>query len=174
MKFSLFSRTIFTCLVLWFSCFGNAHPLRLSLCEIEYESKTQILTISLRLFLMDVNEALTFDPDNNELALGQANEVPEANQMLIDYLDEFFFVKVNDSKLELAFTNKRINGVGDNTALGLDLHYSNIKALESLEVKNAIFTDLFFDQNNIIYVHVNGDSKSLMLNKKTPIHKLVF
>ena len=46
--------------------------------------------------------------------------------------------------------------------------------LKSLEIKNAVFTDLFFDQNNIVYVHINGDSRSFMLNKKTPVHTLKF
>ena len=40
-------------------------------------------------------------------------------------------------------------------------------------IKNAVFTDLFFDQNNIIYVHVNGNSTSLMLTKH-PNPSLVF
>ena len=46
--------------------------------------------------------------------------------------------------------------------------------LESLEIKNNIFTDLFFDQNNIVYIHLDDESKSIMLNKKTAIHKLEF
>ena len=48
-------------------------------------------------------------------------------------------------------------------------------ALEkSLEIKNAVFTDLFFDQNNIVYVHVDKKSKSLMLDKKKSVHQLKF
>ena len=43
-----------------------------------------------------------------------------------------------------------------------------------MEVKNAVFTDLFFDQNNIVYVYINDNSTSLMLDKNTPTHRLVF
>ena len=50
----------------------------------------------------------------------------------------------------------------------------NNKSEKSLEIKNTVFTDLFFDQNNIVYVHANGESKSIMLNKKTAIHQLEF
>jgi hypothetical protein len=46
--------------------------------------------------------------------------------------------------------------------------------LKSIEIKNAVFTDLFFDQNNIVYVHVDKKSKSLMLDKKKSIHQLKF
>ena len=43
-----------------------------------------------------------------------------------------------------------------------------------MEIKNSVFTDLFFDQNNIVYIHIDGNSKSIMLNKKTDIHQIKF
>lgn len=152
---------------------ADAHPLRLSLCEIEYESENQLLTINLKLFLMDVNEALVFDPNNNELAFCQPNESAQADRLLLDYLNQFFYVKANGKKLELQIASKKLSGEGDNVALGIHFKYPQQSQLTSLEIKNAVFTDLFFDQSNIVYVHANGESKSLMLNKKTSIHKLV-
>ncbi|MEM7503214.1 MAG: DUF6702 family protein [Pseudomonadota bacterium] len=153
---------------------AESHPLRLSLTEIEYASDQQLVTISLRLFLMDVNEALVFDPESTELAFCQPNESPDAERLLLEYLDKFFHVKANGKRIDLEIKNKRLNGEGDNIALGILFEYGQQQPLTSLEVKNAVFTDLFFDQNNIVYVHVNGDSKSLMLNKKTPVHELTF
>ena len=78
-----------------------AHPLRLSLCEIEYTSSKQLLTINLKLFLTDVNEALVFDPYSKELAFCQPNESVKANQLLLDYLNQFFYVKANKKALDL-------------------------------------------------------------------------
>ena len=75
-------RRLAVCLVLLGLCVDiQAHPLKLSLCQVEYASTEKTLTIELRLFLMDVNEALVFDPDNNELGLGQPDEVPHAEGM---------------------------------------------------------------------------------------------
>lgn len=151
-----------------------AHPLRLSLCEIEYESASRTVTVSLRLFLMDINEALLFDPNNNELAFGQVDEAPEAEKLLLDYLNDFFYLKADGQRLELTVKSKRLSGEGDNVALGLLFEFPELASLSSLEIKNAVFTDLFYDQNNIVYVHIDNESKSLMLNKKTPIHTLNF
>lgn len=67
-----------------------------------------------------------------------------------------------------------LNGEGDNTALGLTFSYPSHEKITSLEIKNAVFTDLFFDQSNVVYVHVDDDSRSLMLNKKTPVHQLIY
>ncbi len=151
-----------------------SHPLRLSLCEIEYSEENQLLTINLKLFLMDVNEALVFDPNSTELAFCQPNESPNADQLLLDYLNQFFYVKANSARADLKIKGKRLSGEGDNVALGVLFEIKQVDPIESLEVKNAVFTDLFFDQNNIVYVHIGGESKSLMLNKKTSTHKLTF
>jgi len=150
------------------------HPLRLSLCEIEYSSIEQLLTINLKLFLMDVNEALVFDPNSKELAFCQPNESASAEQLLLNYLNNFFYIKMNGKKVALKIKSKRLSGKGDNVALWLLFEYRPDQNIKSLEIKNAIFTDLFFDQNNVIYVYVNEDSKSLMLNKKTTTHQLTF
>ncbi|MEM1262953.1 MAG: DUF6702 family protein [Pseudomonadota bacterium] len=152
----------------------EAHPLRLSLSEVEFISDQQLLTISLRLFLMDVNEALVFDPESTELAFCQPNESVHAVPMLLEYLDRFFYVKVNGEKIDLNIKSKQLNGEGINTALAVLFEHHQDQPIRALEVKNAVFTDLFFDQSNIVYVHIDGDSTSLMLNKKTPTHTLRF
>ncbi len=167
-------RKVFVLLVLSISVQAIAHPLRLSLCEIEYSSSKQLLTIHLKLFLTDVNEAIVFDPYSKELAFCQPNESAKANQLLLEYLNQFFYVKANKKLVALNIKSKKLSGEGENTALWVYFEVKHSPPMKSLEIKNAVFTDLFFDQNNIVYVHVNGDSKSLMLNKKTAVHELKF
>lgn len=164
----------FALILLLFAQTVEAHPLRLSLSEIEYSSQEKRLTISLRLFLMDVNEALVFDPESTELSFCQPNEAENAEAMLMDYLDRFFYVKANGQKLDLQIKDKKLHGEGINIALGVVFEVVQEEDLSSLEIKNAVFTDLFFDQSNIVYVYLDGESKSLLLNKKTPVHQLEF
>ena len=152
----------------------NAHPLRLSLSQIEYEAAEKSLSITLRLFLTDVNEALVFDPYSTQLSFCQANEAPEADRLLLEYLAQFFYVVINGETVALEIERKELSGQGDNTALGVTFVSYRAEELVSLEIKNAVFTDLFFDQSNIVYVYKNGNPTSLMLNKSTPIHKLEF
>lgn len=152
----------------------QAHPLRLSLCEIEYSADSNKITVNLKLFLQDVNEALVFDPDSDELAFCQSNESKNAESLLLKYLNQFFYLKVNQDQLKLNIKQKSLKGEGDNTALWVYFEYDYQKPIKTLEIKNAVFTDLFYDQNNIVYIHINKDSKSLMLNKQGPIHQLKF
>ncbi|MEP0356821.1 MAG: DUF6702 family protein [Paraglaciecola sp.] len=151
-----------------------AHPLRLSLSQIEYSSKDKQLSVSLRLFVMDVNEAIVFDPESKELNLGLPSESKNAERLLLQYLNQHFHIKVNGQVQPLNIKSKELHGEGINTALGLVFEFSNLQALTSLEIKNSVFTDLFFDQNNIVYLHIDGDSDSFMLSKDTPIHHLEF
>lgn len=152
----------------------QSHPLRLSLSEIEYASDEQRLTISLRLFLMDVNEALVFDPESTELRFCEPDESPNAEPMLMQYLSRFFHVKANGERVDLEIKSKKLDGEGINIALGVLFEVRQEPPLETLEIRNAVFTDLFFDQSNIVYVHVDGDTRSLMLSKDTPEHTLTF
>ena len=132
------------------------------------------MTVSLRLFLTDVNEALVFDPDNDELRLGREDEAPNAEALLIDYLNEFFYLEVNKTRVPIVVRSKVIGGTGQDTVLALLMEHSVTPPLQSLEIKNAVFTDLFFDQTNVVYIHRDDMSRSLMLNKKTPTSSLVF
>lgn len=167
-------RLLFVCIALGITTVSVAHPLRLSLCEIEYSSDKQLLTVNLKLFLTDVNEAIVFDPYSKELAFCQPNEAAKANQLLMDYVNQFFYVKANGKDIDLKIKSKKLSGENENTALWVYFEYKHPAPLRSMEIKNAVFTDLFFDQNNIVYVHVNGESKSMMLNKKTSVHRLKF
>ena len=153
---------------------GWAHPLRLSVSQIEYASDTAEITVSLRLFLTDVNEALVFDPENDQLRLGREDETPNAEALLIAYLNEFFYLKINEDEVPIVVDSKNIGGTGQDTVLELLIKYSVTPPLRSLEIKNAVFTDLFFDQTNVVYIHQDDRSRSLMLNKKTPTSTLVF
>ena len=69
---------------------------------------------------------------------------------------------------------KKLSGEGENTALWVYLENPVKGKFSSMEGKNAVFTDLFYDQNNIVYIHVNDESKSIMLNKETSTYELNF
>ena len=170
----VFFRSLCAALLLCSAALGQGHPLKLSLSQIEYSSESKTIQIDLRLFLMDVNEALTFDPESTELRFCEPDESPNANPLLMSYLNDFISFEANGQRIPIKLENKSIKGEGINTALQISFEYQQKEPLETLKIKNTVFTDLFFDQTNIIYVHINSDSTSLMLNKRTPSHTLTF
>ena len=170
----VFFRPLCAALLFCSAALGHGHPLKLSLSQIEYSSESNTIQIDLRLFLMDVNEALTFDPESTELRFCEPDESPNANPLLMSYLNDFISFEANGQRIPIKLENKSIKGEGINTALQISFEYQQKEPLETLKIKNTVFTDLFFDQTNIIYVHINSDSTSLMLNKRTPSHTLTF
>ena len=92
------------------------HPLRLSLCEVEYfKDKIGSLPLALKLFLTDVNEALVFDPNSTQLAFCMENEAENAEELLLNYLNSFFYVKLNSKRMPLSIRRKKLSGEGEKT-----------------------------------------------------------
>jgi hypothetical protein len=165
---------VMSVLMLWTGAPADTHPLKLSLCDIEYSSAQGLVQVSLRLFLTDINEALVFDPYSNELSLGQPNESPKADQILLNYLNGVFYVRVNGEMVALSIERKDLTGEGEDTVLWVYFEAQRVSELKSLEIRNAIFTDIFYGQNNIVYVHRDDQSKSLRLNGRNPVRQLNF
>ena len=157
-------------LFLFFNAPIAEHPLRLSLCEVEYDPSSLLVDVHLKLFLTDVNEALVFDPYSKELSFCQANEAANAEVLLQTYLERYFYLKVNGQKMPLHIHSKKLAGTGDNTTLGLHFKLQIKEQPKTVEVKNLVFTDLFFDQSNIVYLHIGKKPRSLMLNLESPVH----
>lgn len=151
-----------------------SQQLRFSQSDMEYSSDKQLLTFNLKLFLTDLNEALGLDPQSNELAFGESNESARANPVLLDYLNRFFYFKVNGEEMELKIKSKQLTGEGNNKTLEVYFEYQQSSPLISLEIKNAVFTELFSNQNNIIYLNLDKKSEVLVLNKKNHTRQLDF
>ena len=105
---------------------------------------------------------------------GAGKETQHAQRLSATLRTKRILAELAEKAHDYEIKAKKLKGEGINTALGVTFEYPQKAPLRSLKIKNAVFTDLFYDQTNIIYVHVNGDSSSLMLNKKTPTHTLIF
>ena len=132
--------------------------MRLSLCEIDYTPENKSLLIRLKLFLTDVNEALVFDPSNNELAFCQPNESARANKMLLDYLNTYFYLKINGLEIPLDIERKKLSGEGENTALWVYFEYNDIQPIHDLEIK-MLFLQIFFSIRTISFTYIMGESQ---------------
>ena len=146
---------------------SEAHPLRLSLCEIEHASESGRNQPAPIRYGRERSHRLR--SGQHGPSLGLPEEAPNAEALLMNYLNRFFEVRANGEKIDLRIQSKRLKGEGDNTALAVEFEHT----LDAPLAWNAVFT-VNFDQNNIVYVHVDDDSRSLMLSKNTPIAELAY
>ena len=132
---------------------GWAHPLRLSISQIEYASDTAEITVSLRLFLTDVNEALVFDPENDQLRLGREDETPNAEALLIAYLNEFFYLKINEDEVPIVVDSKNIGGTGQDTVLELLISTQSPLPCARLRLKMP-YLPIFFLTKPMLFISI--------------------
>ena len=72
---------------------------------------------------MDINEALTFDPESTELRFCEPDESPNANTLLMSYLNDFISIEANGQRIPIKLENKSLKGEGINTALQISIEY---------------------------------------------------
>lgn len=141
--------------------FANSyHAFFVTISEIEYNANAKSLEISIKIFTDDLEKAL-----NNRFG-GKANlntnqETAQTNSNLKSYLSEHFGIAVNGIAQSCQFVGKE----KEDDATWCYLEVTNVSNVASITVKNAILTELYESQNNIVHVKVRGTSKSMMLKR---------
>lgn len=141
--------------------FANSyHAFFVTISEIEYNANAKSIEISIKIFTDDLEKAL-----NNRFG-GKANlntnqETAQTNGNLKGYLSENFGISVNGIAQSCQFVGKE----KEDDATWCYLEVTNVSNVASITVKNAILTELYESQNNIVHVKVRGTSKSMMLKR---------
>lgn len=153
MKYKL----IFLLLILSLSSF-NTHKFYVSVTEIVHNEKAQSLQIISRVFTDDLEDLLQmrYDQDIKLLSKGDQGDVEKSLQ---NYLGRKFSIKIDGKSYKAEYLGKEYEN--DMTLLYLEV--PGIKSVNSVKVKNAVLTDLFEDQKNLVHVELKGKTKSLIL-----------
>lgn len=149
---------------LYFVIFNlQAHPFYVSVTQIDYKENS--LQITLKVFIEDLEMALQ-NSGQPKLFLGEEKENKNSNQIILNYLNDKFSIKVNKGDPEpYIFIGKET----EDDAVWIYLEVKRkVKRVSSLEVKNSIITEKYESQTNLVHTNINGAKKSLILNKMLP------
>jgi len=135
------------------------HKFYVSLTEIRYNAQTESFEVSMRIFPDDLDRALLVRTGIHT-QLASELEHKEADSLLMVYLLEDFTMVVNGEELTLNYLGKE----PESDAIWCYLESSKISIPESITVRNAILTEFFPDQVNIIQVYQGNWNKGLLLN----------
>ena len=162
-------RILFLLLIFSLSSFKKSHKFYVSVTEIEFNEEVQSLQIISRVFTDDLEALLQerYNPSIKLLSSGDEGEV-EAN--LNKYLGQKFEVQVNGKSYEMIYLGKEYED--DMTLLYLEV--PNVSSVKSVKIKNAVLTDLFSEQKNLVHVEVGGKTKSLILTGERDEDELIF
>lgn len=146
--------------VLLISAAWIMHEFYVSITELRYNANSERFEISMRIFPDDLDRALLARTGiHTQLATELEHDL--ADSLLMVYILEDFSLKVNGKDLELTYLGKE----PESDAIWCYLESSKIAVPETLSIRNAILTEYFPDQVNIIQAYHDKWNKGLMLDR---------
>jgi hypothetical protein len=134
----------------------------MAIYQINFAPEKKMLQITSRIFLDDLNNALS-KKYNKKVVLGTDKESEEDVNALKKYLAENFSIKVNGQTKAMNFLSKEI----DDDVLVCYLNCTAISKVTSLEIHNSVLVDWQSEQQNITHVTVLGNKKSVLFTDNT-------
>lgn len=147
----------------------QAHPFYVSICQIDFNSETHSLEISVKTFADDLILALEKE-GATKIYLGEEKENPATNKLIFNYLKSHLSLKVNGEKVAFKFIGKEM----ETDAVWTYLEIDNISELNEIEVNCTLLTEIFDSQNNIIQINKGEGIKSMLLDRKKNKDSLTF
>ena len=157
------------CLILFFWTLTSFsfHKFYIAIYQIEYAQDKKMLQITSRIFIDDFEKALN-KKYNKTLNLTSTRELPEAEELIKGYLKEKIKISINKKPQEIVFLARELEG-------DVLILYSKIdisKKINTFEIYNALLTEVYSDQQNIVHTHINGNKKSLLMTNTASKEKI--
>jgi hypothetical protein len=137
------------------------HKFYVSLTEVRYNEQTRRLEVSIRVFPDDLDQVL-HARSGLETHLASSLEPPEADSLLGDYIHSRFAVVADGNSIQFSYLGKE----PESDALWCYLESEPMPAPHILVIRNALLTDQFEDQVNIVQVYAGKWNKGLLLSRE--------
>ena len=147
----------------------KSHPFYVSICQMEYNSETKALEISLKTFADDLILGLE-NAGHTGLYIGEARENPKTDEILYNYLQSVLQFNVNGQSVNYNFIGKEL----EDGVVWSYLEITNINNFNELEVRCSLLTEVLESQSNIIQVEKNKKIKNLLLSVHQTRGKVLF
>lgn len=155
-------------MTLLLSGFSFLHDFYVSLTEIRYNTASERMEISLRIFPDDMDRAME-EHFGIITSLLTELEHAKADSLLEIYLLELFALEVDGSLLPLSYIGKE----AESDVMWCYLESDPFEKPAEIEVFNSILTEVFEDQVNIIQVYMDKWNRGLLLKKEEPRGRLI-
>ena len=134
------------------------HKFYVSIYQVNFNQKKQMLEITSRIFIDDLNDVLK-TKYNQKTHIGEPNEMPQDLVLMKKYVLDNFSVKINGQQKTINYLSKELEG-------NVVICYYNVKEIskiKTLEIQNTTLFDLNSDQQNIIQTIIYSKKQSLLL-----------
>ena len=146
-----------------------AHPFHVSVCEVEYNTETKALQLSQRMFLDDLEETLN-KVYNVRIDIVAPEDKQLRDSLIKDYVLKHLIIIVNNKVKKATYIGHELEG----DAMWCYIEYYGVKKLGQLNITNTVFLEVYDDQNTLIHLKYNGETKSKRLTKLKPSEQFMF
>ncbi len=146
------------------------HPIHVSVSEINYSEKDKALQITSRIFIDDLELSIRQKRKEPELDLLEPKNGQTTDQLLSEYLNDHFKVKLDGKLQKMKLLGHEVEGV----AIICYLEIENVKKCKTIEVFIDIITETHDDQSNLVHVAYKGPVKSARLMRSKPLEIFKF
>jgi hypothetical protein len=148
------------------SLFAHAHDYHASITDVTYNPRTQSLEVAVKVFTDDLESALSRRTKRKVIY----SKTGEVQKFLADYLQaSLTFELVQGKPLKHTF-------IGAEEDADVIWAYVEVPvqaaALPQLYVRNAVLTELFSDQMNIVNINYKGKVNSTLFQKDDGVKKI--
>ncbi|MBT28579.1 MAG: hypothetical protein CMO01_02880 [Thalassobius sp.] len=150
---------LFISLISLFST-GVLHPVHLAVTQVDYNSNTNSLEVTHKIFIDDFESAMELT-NVNDLKLGTDGEIENADEYIQKYIDEHFKITVNGKATQPVYIGRE----NDLVAIWVYQEIKNVTDLKDIELHNEILLDLYDDQKNILHVKYGDVKRSFLFRK---------
>jgi len=156
-------------LLLVMLCSFALHKFYVGIYQVNYVAKKKEVQVTTRIFIDDFEKALEAKY-KKKIYLATPKEISETNGLIKSYLAEKMQLKINKSVKTFKFLGKET----EDNVLICYLTAPVSEKITSVEIYNAVLTEKYPEQQNIVHVNINGNKKSLLLTDSEPEGSLEF
>jgi len=141
-----------------------AHPVHISVSEINYSEKDKALQITSRIFIDDLELSIRNHRKEPEMDLLAPKNGLTTDLLVSEYLKDHFKIKLDGKPQKMKLLGHEVEDV----AIVCYIEIENVKKTKAIEVFNDIITETFDDQSNLVHVTFQGPVKSVRLMRDKP------
>ena len=135
-----------------------AHPLFISVTEMEHNQKDKIVEISCKIFTDDFEKTLRMNTKEKVDLLNPALK-SQMEKLVNSYIQNHLIVQIDSRKVAMKFLGYEQQEEGITSYFQVD----NISSIKKIQVSNSLLYEFNIQQMGIIHAIVNGNRKSSKL-----------
>lgn len=143
----------------------TAHDFHLSKTDIAYDLDRHRYEMTMHIFINDLGLGIKASGVKDKLFLATNNEDPRADSIIAAYIKDHFSFIVDENRVQLEFLGKEMSD--DYSAFWIYMQSEKTSIPHhSLIVRNALLTDVYDDQQNILILDLPRQQKKHFIFRK--------